>query len=84
MHYETDQQRFLIVLGGSADRVADTPAVTILDRVGDVVLVETTYWTSVHLRRSYSPPDLTIYCYERQGDARRVFELLRPAPALEG
>lgn len=79
MHYETDQQRFLIVLGGSADSVADSPTVTILARAGEVVLAETTYRTSVQLRHS-SAPDLTIYSYERHRDARRVFDLLRPSP----
>lgn len=74
MHYETDQPRFLIVLGESADLVTDDLEVRILDRVDRVVLVETTYQSSLQLRRS---SDVIIHCYEREGDARRVFGLFR-------
>lgn len=75
MRYETDQQRFVIVLGGSADRIADDPAVTVLDRVDRVILAETSYRTARELRHT---SDVIVHCYEREGDARRVFELFLP------
>lgn len=74
MHHPADQQRFLIVLGGWVDRVVEDPAVTVLDRIDRVVLAETSYRAASRLRRS---SDVLIHCYEREGDARRVFGLFR-------
>lgn len=74
MIYQTDQQRFLIVLGEAADRVSDDPAVKILDRAEHVVLAETSYRTALQLRQVSS---LVVHSYEREGDARRVFGLFR-------
>lgn len=70
---DTDQ-RYVIVYGGAADRVADESALRVLDRADRVVLAETRYWTAVQLR---GRSDVVIHAYEREGDARRVFELFQ-------
>ncbi len=67
-------QRYVIVYGGSADRVVDELAVRVLDRVDRVVLAETRYWTAVQLGKM---SDVIIRCYETEADARRVFGLFR-------
>lgn len=73
MRYETDQQRFLIVLGEAADRVTDDLDVRVLERATHVVLAETSYRIANELRRT----DLVVHSYEREADARRVFGLFR-------
>jgi hypothetical protein len=72
MRYDTDQQRFLIVLGEAADRVTDDPGVRVLERANHVVLAETSYRIALELRHG---SDLVIHSYEREADARRVFGL---------
>lgn len=74
MRYETDQQRFLIVLGEAVDQVTDDPAVRVLERGNHVVLAETSYRIALELRRG---SDLIIHSYEHEADARRVFGLFR-------
>jgi hypothetical protein len=72
MYYETDQRRFVLVLGESAERLIDDPKVRILERRNGVVLVETSYWTAAQIRHR---GDVTTHCYEREGAARQVFGL---------
>jgi len=76
MDSQTDQQRFLVVVGEAADLVViDDPDVRILDRTDNVVLAETSYRIARQLRHGSG---LVIHSYEREGDARRVFGLFRP------
>jgi len=74
MRDETDQRRFLVVIGESADRLTDDPDVMILDRLDRVVLLETSYWTAIQIRHR---SDVITHGYERQEDARRVFGLFQ-------
>lgn len=73
MRHHLDQQRFVVVYGDEADAVAeDDPTVVILDRADRVVLVETTNRSAALMRRR---TDLCVRAYERENDARRVFDL---------
>lgn len=73
MQSHLDQQRFVVVYGEEADAVAeDDPTVVILDRADRVVLVEATHQSATQMRRR---PDLCVRAYERENDARRVFDL---------
>ncbi len=71
----TDQQRFVLVVGDTADQVAELPAVTVLDRVDRVLLVEAGYRTVLDIRDTAG---VITHVFERESDARRVFGLFRP------
>lgn len=72
MQHRLDQQRFVVIYGEDADTVAEDPTVLVLDRAERVVLVETTYRGASLMRHR---PDLCVRAYERETDARRVFDL---------
>lgn len=72
MRQQMDQQRFVVVYGDEADSVADDPTVEILDRAERVILVETTYRSAALMRHR---SNLCVRAYERETDARRVFDL---------
>lgn len=77
MHSFIDQQRFVLAVGDTVDRVAEDSEVRVLNRLDRVVLIETSYRIAVQLRHM---PDVIIHIFERETDARRVFGLFRHQP----
>lgn len=69
-----DQQRFILAVGDTADRVADDSAVTVLGRLDRVVLVEASYRTALDIRDTAGA---FIHIFEREAEARRAFGLFR-------
>lgn len=77
MHSFIDQQRFVLAVGDTVDRVAEDSEVRVLNRLDRVVLIETSYRIAVQLRHT---PDVIIHIFERETDARRVFGLFLHSP----
>lgn len=70
----SDQQRFVVAVGDTADRVAEDPAVKVLDRLDRVVLVEASYGTALQFRHT---PGVIVHIFERETEARRAFGLFQ-------
>jgi len=68
----TDQQRFVLAVGDTADRVAEDAAVKVLSRLDRVVLVEASYRTAAQFRHTPG-----VHIFERETDARRAFGLFQ-------
>jgi len=67
-----DQQRFVLAVGDTADRVAEDAAVKVLSRLDRVVLVEASYRTAAQFRHTPG-----VHIFERETDARRAFGLFQ-------
>ena len=67
-----DRQRFVLLVGDAADRVAEDSAVKVLNRLNRVVLIETSYEKAVQVRHT---PELVVHIFEHEPEARRAYEL---------
>ena len=67
-----DRQRFVLLVGDAADRVAEDSAVKVLNRLDRVVLIETSYEKAVQVRHT---PQLVVHIFEHEPEARRAYEL---------
>lgn len=75
MQYFMDQQRFILAVGDTADRVAEHSGVKLLSRLDRVVLVQANHGMAIQLRKT---PGLIVHIFERETDARRAFGLFQP------